>query len=204
MNTTIVVAALQTPQAIALANEGAQVRLACERVRDMTIPDQLALDALSAGLVEVKHRRQFLEDERKSRTKPLLDQVALIRAEYAPVESAYEDLDKAMRERRARHEAETNEARQAAQLAAGAAFQAGDNAGAYQALVAAPPPAESAGATVGSEWAFEITNEGMVPREYCTPVPKLIRATFKPGQKDAPDAIPGVRFFQRAKVRVTG
>lgn len=196
--------ALQTPRAIALANEGQQVRAACDRVRALPIPDQAALDDLAGGLVSVKERRKALEAARKAETQPKLDEVTIIRAEYAPAESAYEALDEAMRERMARHSTETAAARQAAQLAAGQAFQAGDNAGAYAALVAAPLSAEAEGVTTGEQWAFEIINEGLIPREYCEPVPKLIRATFKPSQKAEPSPIPGVRFYRKAKVVVTG
>lgn len=196
--------ALQTPRAIALANEGQQVRAACERMQTLPIPDQAALDALGAGLVVVKNRLKFLEDARKSETGPKLAEVEAIREEYRPVESAYKALDEAMRDRMARHSSEVAAARVAAQLAAGQAFQAGDNAAAYQALVAAPMAAETDGVTTGEQWAFEIVNPGMVPREYCEPAPKLVRATFKPSQREEPSPIPGVRFFRKAKVTVTG
>jgi hypothetical protein len=196
--------ALQTQQSIELANEGQRVRAACETVRAMPIPDQRARDALGAGLVEVKARRQELDAGKRSELEPHTSAVKTIRAKYAPAEDAYEALDGAMRERIARDASESAQARQAAQLAAGQAFQAGDNAAAYQALVAAPPPAETEGVGVHEAWAFEIVNEGLVPRAYCEPVPKLIRATFKPSQRDAPAPIPGVRFFRKSTVRVTG
>lgn len=196
--------ALQTPRAIALANEGQQVRAACERIQTLPIPDQAALDALAAGLIVVKDRRSMLKESRLAETRPKLAEVEIIRAEYEPAETAYEALDGAMRERIARNSSETQAARTAAQLAAGQAFQAGDNAAAYQALVAAPMAAETDGVTTGEQWAFEIVNPGMVPREYCEPVPKLVRATYKPSQREAPAPIPGVRFFRKSKVVVMG
>lgn len=188
----------------ALAVEAQQVRAACDAMLHFPIPDQTALDSLAAGLVVVKHRRKLLEESRKAETAPRLAEVAAIRAEFAPAEDAYEALDGAMRARMARHSSETSAARVAAQLAAGQAFQAGDNAGAYQALVAAPMAAEAEGVSTSEVWNFEIVDPAAVPREFCEPVPKLIRATFKPSQREEPAAVAGVRFFKKAKVVVTG
>lgn len=186
------------------AVEAQQVRAACDAMRTFPIPDQTALDSLAAGLVVVKNRRKLLEESRKAETAPRLAEVAAIRAEFAPAEDAYEALDGAMRARMARHSSETSAARTAAQLAAGQAFQAGDNAGAYQALVAAPMAAEADGVQTSEQWSFEIVDPAAVPREFCEPVPKLIRATFKPSQREEPAAVAGVRFFKKAKVVVTG
>jgi hypothetical protein len=204
MSNTKLALALQTPEAIALANEGAQVQQACVHILAMPIPDQKAYDDLGRGLLTTKARLSELEQGRRSKTDPLLEDVEVIREQYRPVEGAYKALDGAIRERMGRHVTETAAARVEAQRAAGEAFQTGDNAGAYAALVAAPMSAETDGIGSSEVWTFEIIAPELVPREYCEPVPKLVRATFKPSQRDAPAPIPGVKFTKKPKIVARG
>lgn len=51
---------------------------------------------------------------------------------------------------------------------------------------------EGGAATRKSNWSFEIVDENLVPREYCKPDEKTIRAFVNAGKRD----IPGVRIFE--------
>jgi hypothetical protein len=197
--------ALQDPLAIRLANEGQQVQAACRAIEVLPIVDQNDLDQLGAGMKEAKGRLNELERERRALTDPKLADVEIDREKYRPVERAYAALLAAMKARTAKHFEETAAKQQAAQLAAGQAFQAGEQVKAFDALAAAPLPAHTDGVGVRFEWTVaEIVNPGMVPREYCEPVPALIRATFRPSQEQDPAPIPGVKFSKRSVVAVRG
>lgn len=196
--------ALQDPFAIALANEGHEVTAACAAVAALVIVDQSDLDALGAGMKEAKARVNELERQRRALTDPKLADVELDREKFRPVERAYAALLAAMKARTAKHFEDTAKAQQAAQQAAGQAFQLGDQAKAFDTLAAAPLPAHTDGVGVRFEWHAEIVNPGMVPREYCEPVPALIRAAFRPSQDAEPTPIPGVKFSKRPVVAVRG
>jgi hypothetical protein len=195
---------LQDPRAVVLANEGADVSAACRAIEQFPIVDQSDLDQLGAGMKEAKARLNELERQRRGLTDPLMAEVENYREWYRPVERAYDALMKAMKARTARHFEETAKAQQAAQQAAGAAFQAGDQAKAFDTLAAAPLPAHTDGVGVRFEWTAEIVNPGMVPREYCEPSLALVRGTFRPGQETEPAPIPGVKFSKRPIVAVRG
>lgn len=195
---------LQDPRAVALANEGQQVQAACKAIEQMPIVDQSDLDSLGAGLKEAKARVSELERQRRALTDPLMAEVENYREWFRPVERAYASLLAAMKARTARHFEDTAKAQQQAQQAAGQAFQQGDQAGAFQALAAAPLPAHTDGVGVRYQWEAEIVNAGMVPREFCEPSLALVRATFRPGQDAEPAPIPGVKFSKRPIVAVRG
>lgn len=193
---------LQDPRAVQLANEGADVVAACKAVAALPIVDQSDLDALGAGMKEAKGRVSELERQRRALTDPLLVEVEAYREWFRPVEAAYKTLLSAMKDRTARHFEETAAKQQAAQLAAGQAFQAGEQAKAFDALAAAPLPAHTDGVGVRYEWTAEVINPGLVPREFCEPSLALVRATFRPGQDAEPAPIAGVKFSKRPIVAV--
>lgn len=47
-------------------------------------------------------------------------------------------------------------------------------------------------------WTFRVTDESLVPREFCAPVPMLIREAVKNGARD----IPGVQIFEETRVAI--
>ena len=50
------------------------------------------------------------------------------------------------------------------------------------------------------QWTFEITDPNLVPKEYMTVDPKLIRAAVTLGKRN----IPGVRIFEETKIAIRG
>lgn len=50
------------------------------------------------------------------------------------------------------------------------------------------------------EWTFEITDPNLVPREYCIPDPKLLRAAVLIGKRQ----IPGLNIFEQTKITIRG
>jgi hypothetical protein len=168
----------------------------------MPIVDQRDLDSLGAGMKEAKSRVSELERQRRALTDPIMAEVESYREWYRPVERAYDALLKAMKARTARHFEETARAQQQAQQAAGQAFQLGNQAAAFDALAAAPLPAQTDGVGVRYEWTAEIVNAGMVPREFCEPDIAKIRATFAKSQEAEPAPIHGVKFSKTPIVSV--
>jgi len=58
------------------------------------------------------------------------------------------------------------------------------------------------GVSVGKTWDYQITNENQVPREFCSPDPKKIKAKVAALKGDT--KIPGVRVFEKLGVSMRG
>jgi hypothetical protein len=69
----------------------------------------------------------------------------------------------------------------------------------------APPPTpkvEMNGATVVTNWKFEVTNEGAIPRAYLEPNLSMIGAAVRNSKGKV--VIPGVRIYSETKTKATG
>ena len=185
-----------------LALEAEQVSAACARVEALELPDQAALDELGSATKEIKARLKFLEGSRRGRTDPLMAEVEIIRDEYRAVEGAYKSLELACKSRLGRHAQEAARAREAAQLEASKAHQAGNAPAAFQALMTAPPPVQTAGVSFRDEWVVEIVDPTLVPRNLCRVDEAAVLAFVK--ATDGQQLVPGVRAFKRAAVAVRG
>jgi hypothetical protein len=186
-----------------LAVEAAEVRAACQQIEAMQITSQADLDGLTDGLREVKKRLKFLEASRRAQTDPLEAELETIRAPFRPVESAYKALEASAKARTARHVAETRQAQQAAQAAAGEAFAAGNATAGHAALARIPQAADlGSGISVREVWDFEITDPNAVARELCSPDPVKIRALTTPRPGAASMTVPGIRWFKKPQTSV--
>ena len=52
--------------------------------------------------------------------------------------------------------------------------------------------------TTSMKWVFEVENDAVVPREFCSPDPKKIREAVKAGKRN----IKGVKIYEEAQVRI--
>jgi hypothetical protein len=204
----------------ALQVEANAVRAACVAVAALPVSSQAEIDALGAGIKDIKARLKFLEASRKARTAPLVAQTDAIRDEYRPAEEAYAALEVATKARMARYNQETRAAEQAArsaalanQEAAHAAASAGDMPAAialqqtaFQAMTATPDALKTHGIGSRFEWRIEVTAPELVPRALCVPNEAAILADVRanlpkaesgkvPGLAGEAWAAAGVRVF---------
>ena len=166
--------------AVALKAEALAVRAACAAVAALPIASQEQVDALGAGIKDIKARLKFLEASRKARTAGPLAEVESIRSEYREPEEAYGALEIATKARMLRYNQETRAAAEkaqqaalASQQAAHAAAHAGDMPAAaalqqasFQAISAAPEVAKARGIGSRFEWRARVVDVEKVPRAY--------------------------------------
>lgn len=171
----------------------------CRAVRALPISSQEDLDALGAGVKEVKNIRDRLDAERKDLVGEPNIYVRSVNEIYRAPIRAYESLETAIKDRIARHVTEQKQLQLAAQEQASAAFRAGQAAEAHRALAAAPAPAQTAGVAVREEWDAELEDLRLLPGEFWIPDLAAVRARVR-ATNGAP--IPGVRIFKQQTVSV--
>ena len=182
--------------ATALKAEALSVQQAVAAVAALEIKSQEQVDALGAGIKDIKARLKFLEASRKERTAPMLAEVESVRAEYRGAEEAYAALEIATKQRMVRYNAETRAAAEvahraalASQQAAHAAAHAGDmpkavalQQASFQAITAAPEVAKAQGIGSRFEWRIRVVDAAKVPREYTVvnegAITAAVRASF--------------------------
>lgn len=180
------------------------------------------LDEAGLLLAAMKKHAKALGAERTAVTRPLdevkrqiMDQAKAMVADLEAETARIKRLCDAYATRKAREaEAARIEAqRQAAEDAArreAAASVFGESAVIQTpapAVPAVPPPAapKAAGSRIVTRWEFEVTDAAMVPREFCVPDPRAIRAWMDYQVKTGRNPeMPGVRFASRQSVESMG
>jgi hypothetical protein len=194
MTQAITPAAFSDANAVALANEGNQIRLMCEAVKNTPITNQQELDAVGELVRQINARGNAIDAWRKSQNKPHKAQIDKLNAYCKPVLDACEALEQAGKARLSRHYQETAAAQQTAQLQAAAALQAGNAQAATQALAAIPAPAATAGISPREVLKFEVVNPAMVPSRFWVIDESAIRKFVQETKGESP--IPGVKIWK--------
>lgn len=146
----------------------------------------------AAGLLrEVKARGKSVDEERRKITD--LQRAALnsVNALFRPALDGYVEAEKILKGKIAAYVVARDAANRVALEIAGSADTPEVAEQALSTLAAAAPPA---GVSIRQVWKFEVTDEALVPREYCSPDPKKI------GAADPAVGVTGVRFYQEAQV----
>ncbi len=150
-------------------------------------------DYAAALLREIKAEMFSVEAERKTITKPLNDLKKAADNLFKPTLTALERAEATLKAKIAAYLNQKEAANTAALQAAAAATTPEAAQQAIQYVVPVAPPA---GMSVRKVWRFEVFDQNIVPREFCSPDAKKIEAAFHSGATD----IPGVRFFQEDQV----
>lgn len=165
-------------------------------------------------LAQVKHRSKIIDEKRKSYTDPLNAVIKKIKADFDtildPLAQAEQVVKKGIQKFR---DAEAFREKERVRLEAEAKaraeinkIQRGDISAetiekAQEASVAVTAANAEAPRTVTTDtgqlrtrkdWKFEIVDASAVPRELCTPDPKLIREAVKNGARE----VPGLRIWE--------
>lgn len=182
-----------------LAGQRAEVEEMCDVVRALPIASQEALDELGHGLKTAKALHGALDAERKSLVSEPDGFVRAVNAAFREPLRAYEALERAIKDRIARHTREQAEEARRLQEAAGQQFRAGDTVQAQATLAAVPAPQRTAGVSIREKWSAEIVDPAQLPREFWVPSLELVQAHVR-ATNGAP--IPGVRVFKEQIVGV--
>lgn len=154
-------------------------------------------DRIKAGRFVAELRRQItdLDKRRKAITKPIDQAKKQVMDLFRPAQEALQEastiLERALRQY-------DEDKRRAETLALEAARDEVDPVKARELVVAASAgPVDDGALTTVVTLDFEITDPAAVPREYCAPVPALIRQQVQAGNT----SIPGVRVFEKTSYR---
>jgi hypothetical protein len=161
-------------------------------LKNSTIQNDEQQQFVATLLRAVKDRWQFVEDKRKSITKPLNDAFKATNAVFKPALEGYKEVEDILKQKLAEY-LELKQATNVASLQAASQAATPTQAAALMTSVApvAPPP----GVSMRYVWKFEVTEPDAVPRELCSPDLKKIEAALAAGM-----TVPGVRTFQESIV----
>jgi hypothetical protein len=178
--------------------------LAIVQATPITTPEQYT----EAGeeLKEIKGELKRVTALRDEAIKPLQAVVTTIKSWFAPALSRLEEAEQTRKrqvstylEAKAAAENQARLALQDAVMSDGPdAGQAGANALAALTVAAESAP-KVAGVSSSKIWDFEITDINAIPREFLMVNEPAIRAFIKAAKR--PDAIPGVRAFEKISIR---
>lgn len=143
-----------------------------------------------------------LEADRKSRTDPLHKEKTRIDQLYKPARDPWEKAEKLIRSRlQSAAQRRLDTEREARKLAADAAKQ-GDVTTAVAALATVPERPLVSGVAHTEEWDAETIDLSAVPHEFLMVDAAKVAAYCKQHQHSPTiPAVPGLRFFRKAKVR---
>ncbi len=139
----------------------------------------------------VKALLKSAEERRTAVTKPLNESLRAANAQAKAVSEPLERAEEILKGKIAGFLKEREDGRERA-LAAAAAGDA-------SALALTAPSAPLEGISVRNVWDFEVLQPDSVPRGFCSPDPKKIRAALST-DPDRPPSIAGVRCFLRPRV----
>jgi hypothetical protein len=180
-----------------LQGEQTQVDLALATISAMPVQDQATLTTVNEWLVQGKDRAKAIEEQRVSITKPQNEALRATNALFRPVLDQYQKLIGVLG-RKVVEGTQYLEAERTRALQAAAELYRAENPVAHQQanqmMTALPEDPSHKGTSVRKIWKFEITSAPDVPRAYCCPDDKAIRAHVAAGARD----IPGVRIWEES------
>lgn len=180
-----------------LARITTEVGESLEALKGLRIESAEEIAGYSEILTDVIKRRQELETIRKGATKPMLDDLAAVRALFTPAETVCKEIEEIIkgaimefRTRMAGTAAMSRAALQGAKDATETATELAKVAGAEAALDDTQGPT-----TTRKTWTFTVADEASVPREWLKVDEDKIKAAIKSGTRE----IPGVIIHQETK-----
>lgn len=190
---------LQKQELQAEGNEAAQF---LQEIRSYEIQSQDDLEFLAASLKEIKGKRKFLEEKRKTVTSPLTQVLNTVRSWFDAPEGYYKLLEVEIKNKIAKAEGASVERNARALVAAETAHKLGDRAAVSAALSTVHTLQKVAGVSTREQWDFEVSDPDLVPREYLMVSHKAIRDAMRAvvDEEGNPKSIPGVKYFRRTIV----
>ena len=178
-----------------------------DELSELEVVDDAMAEKWNTLLRDAKGRASELEEKRKAATAPLNKSLKEINSWFKPAQEKLGALEALLKRglneyvRRREIEAQASMKRVEEQ-----ARQGGTPEGLTAAIEAiVEPPAPLAGFSSREVWAAEVVDAAKVPREYCSPDPKLVAALAKEANEDelSPEDVAdvlsrwGIRLFKR-------
>jgi hypothetical protein len=189
-----------------------------QRAVALTITDDITLGAANDALGVVARLKKNLEERRGFFVKPLNDQVKRVNEWFKGLSTPLDQADLILRDKvlAYRREVERQRAEELARQQAKAEAEAVlAKLAAEDAGLPAPEPvlpaflpqapavknitSDLAATNVRKVWTFDITDPAQVPREFCTPDERIIRAHVASGIR----VIAGVSIYQKESLAVS-
>ena len=168
----------------------------------ITTPEHRAM--LANALQEIKGAYKRLHDRQLLITRPALASVESTREFFRPVLQHFLELEKTIKRKLAEYEERTARDQIAAQDRAQELANAGDFAGAANALATITAPAgPTAGISVRRPWKFRVRSLDLVPLEFLLPNVKEIDAEMRKQLAERPNESPtiaGIEFYQEVEI----
>jgi hypothetical protein len=169
-------------------------------IRRMELRKHADLEFASNALQEVAKRHDALDGKRKSWVDPLNAVVKDINATLKPLIDALKEAEGILKDKIGRYAVTLEQAR--TKLLADAGDMAKANPSQAESMIAqaaALEPPKVKGVTVSTEWAGEVVDEKLIPREYLVPNVEMLNAMTK--AKGSDPGIPGWKAYPKANVR---
>lgn len=161
-------------------------------------------DYLFAGelLKHVKHKKQELEDRRKTVTKPLNEALEAFRALYRPSIKQWEEAEKLLKRKIEDWHLKEARRKEEAMKKIAEASSAQDYDSAYIASLELTDTPQVTGVTTTEHWVLdsEKVDLKLVPREFLMLDMDSVKSYIKAHGKDRPADLPGLPFKKAIKV----
>lgn len=152
-------------------------------------------------LSEVKNRYSQVDAKKRSITRPLNDALEATRALFHPALDALKSAEVVLKKRLSVLHAEEQREKRRQLEAAQAGVDTGNEAAvkaALETMAKVQGSSDVPGVSYSTVWKFEVTDPAAVPREFCSPDERLIRAVVR--QRKGETAIPGVKVWEDTRV----
>ncbi len=167
--------------------------------RDARVTSPEALDWATGATKHAKDWIDYLDAEREKLNRPLLDEKARVDEVFMPAIKNWREVERVLKAGMGSYHLAQRAEQERVMRESAAVYQQGGTP-----IAPVPVVVQGEGIGVRETWQFEITNANLVPRELCSPDPSKIEVARSMWMQGAgePPAIPGVRFFKAADVRV--
>lgn len=191
---------VETEEKVELAKRKAGFDEIVEEIENLEIQDDEDYEFASDTLRAVKALSKEIEARRKKVTGPIHQALEEFRSWYRPPLQVLAKAEKQLKEKIGSYALKKEQEREAQMRAVAAASQKGDFDAAHAASRSLAEVPQVKGISFRREWRYEITDFEKVPREFLTLDHSAIRLHIKNAGKDAPEAIPGLAFEEKAGV----
>ena len=154
------------------------------------------MEAVGGILIEVKSRAKALEARLREITEPMRKAEKSVRDLFRPALDALTAAEALLKQKIGDAQKEQVRVNAAAMQAAHVALERGDSRGAALAAQVIAPTAPPAGVTTRAVWTFQVSDADLVPRTFCSPDDRKIRAAVAAGSR----SIPGVTIIEETQV----
>lgn len=182
------------------AEHRARAERVLEQIRTLVVTDAAQIELAIDIARDVKARWATVDGLRRTITEPLTEALGNVNGLFRPALEALKEAEEVLKGKVATAKKALEVANRQAMQETQRELQSGNVRGAALASMRVEDTAAPAGTSFRERWRFEIEREVEVPREFCSPDPKKIRAFVSVYGDTKP--IAGVRVFKDIDVAI--